>query len=108
MYARTYQNSFNRSRINSKDHFQSKSFAQIKIPQDIDISKGGNFGEDYSQKDVSQTNAETNTQQYLMKGESGNNNSKFHYISFEPYSKCEDTTQHHLYDKENINSTNIG
>lgn len=104
MHARTYQNSFNRSRINSKEHFQSKSFAQIKIPDGIETSKA-NFAEDYSQKDVSQTNAETNTRHYLTKPETGDYHPTVHYISFEPYSKCEDATQH---DKENINSTNVG
>jgi len=47
MYTKTYQNSFNRSRINdSQEHFQSKSYAQFKVPLDHSASKAESFADD--------------------------------------------------------------
>lgn len=101
---KTYQNSFNRDR--SKDsHFQSKSFAQIKIPIDISLSDQGSIDDRYN-KDVSRTNAETGKRQYYTKADSQQEQN--HYISFQPYHQISDIYPNNYFDKENVNSTNIG
>lgn len=52
-YTKTYQNSFNRSRVNDvSEHFQSKSYAQIKLPEEM--SDEGSFLDE--EKEQSQTN----------------------------------------------------
>ena len=48
-------------------HFQSKSFAQIKIPADLNSSDESSSFCDLENKDISQTNAETGKRQYYTK-----------------------------------------
>lgn len=77
---------------------QSRSFAQIKLPSGMGLSKEESLADE--QKDCSQTNAETGQRQFYTRADSTTQHSKHHYISFEPYS--------YYHDKENINSTNVG
>jgi hypothetical protein len=104
-YMKTYQNSYNQERVNNSN-FQSKSYAQIKIPAEASLSHEASF--DDANKDISQTNVETGKRQYYTKTDSITDHSKNHYISFEPYHQIRGIYPHSYYEKENVNSTNIG
>jgi len=63
-------------------HFQSKSFAQIKIPADLSLSDEGSSFCDNENKDISLTNADTGKRQYYTKTDTTQFPEKNHYISF--------------------------
>lgn len=106
-YMKTYQNSFNKQRIEDA-HFQSKSFAQIKIPADLNLSEESGSLYEHQNKDISQTNAETGKRQFYTKTDTTQYQQKNHYISFEPYHHISGIYPHSYFEKENVNSTNIG
>jgi hypothetical protein len=66
-YMKTYQNSFNQDRLKGS-HFQSKSYAQIKVPGNVDDSY--DVSADLSHKEVTETNAETGKRHYYTKADS--------------------------------------
>ena len=70
-YMKTYQNSFNRDRVRDS-HFQSKSFAQIKVPAH-DYSVSCDISADRSRKEITETNAETGKRQFYTKADSVEN-----------------------------------
>ena len=89
-------------------HFQSKSFAQIKIPADLSLSDEGSSFCDNENKDISLTNADTGKRQYYTKTDTTQFPEKNHYISFQPYHHISGIYPHSYIQKENVNSTNIG